>query len=184
MDKEKTIKVLENTIKMHEETLEKCDDPNIKVEIGQIIDGIRLDIDAIKRGVCNHNEYGGNGPIIPPEPALSNRFLVTFPPEFGINPEDVFYFAPNSSSFIVSIRDRYGISYNNLKNMLEDVDKKYDIILSTLTPNNETFRTRTFKGCKLLNIDEDCYSYENDDPHLFILDFLFDKELVEECHNQ
>lgn len=194
---ERNIKILENSIKMYDNTLKEMQEKgvdktiidNIKKEregVYELLDKIRKapnePLDKIKNKT-KRREVNKEDTV---DLFFNNRFLLKLPEKYNINESDIKNVFHDRDKKLLFITVREIIGKNQIREALKEYNKCWvkklfsneNIILSHVNCELSNEYKTIFTNIKLKKIIDDMWSYDSDKIQTFTLVFKYKKEVI------
>lgn len=195
---ERNIKILENSIKMYDNTLkemrEKDADKTIIDKIEKEREGTYESLNKIGKAaneslekIKNKTECREVSKEDTVDLFFNNRFLLKLPEKYNINESDIKNVLHDRDKKLLFITVREIIGKNQIREVLKEYNKCWvkklfsneNIILSHVNGElNNEYKT-IFTNIKLKKIIDDMWSYNSDKIQTFTLVFKYKKEVIE-----
>ena len=195
---ERNIKILENSIKMYDNTLKEMREKDVdktfidKIEkeregtyelLNKIGKAANESLEKIKNKTeCREVSKEDTADLF-----FNNRFLLKLPEKYNINESDIKNVLHNRDKKLLFITVREIIGKNQIREVLKEYNKCWvkklfsneNIILSHVNGElNNEYKT-IFTNIKLKKIIDDMWSYNSDKIQTFTLVFKYKKEVIE-----
>lgn len=195
---DRTIKILENSIKMYDNTLKEMKEKGVDKTI---IDSIEKEREVVYESlneigktdnesldkIKNKTKYQEVNKENAVDFFFNNRFLLKLPEKYNINESDIKDVFHDRDKKLLLITVKEIIGKNQIREALKEYNKCWvkklfsneNIILSHVNSKlNNEYKT-IFTNIKLKKIVDDIWSYNSDNIQTFTLVFKYKKEVIE-----
>lgn len=195
---DRTIKILENSIKMYDNTLKEMKEKGVDKTI---IDSIEKEREVVYESlneigktdnesldkIKNKTKYQEVNKENAVDFFFNNRFLLKLPEKYNINESDIKDVFHDRDKKLLLITVKEIIGKNQIREALKEYNKCWvkklfsdeNIILSHVNGElNNEYKT-IFTNIKLKKIVDDIWSYNSDNIQTFTLVFKYKKEVIE-----
>lgn len=195
---DRTIKILENSIKMYDNTLKEMKEKGVDKTI---IDSIEKEREVVYESlneigktdnesldkIKNKTKYQEVNEENAVDFFFNNRFLLKLPEKYNINESDIKDVFHDRDKKLLLITVKEIIGKNQIREVLKEYNKCWvkklfsdeNIILSHVNSElNNEYKT-IFTNIKLKKIVDDIWSYNSDNIQTFTLVFKYKKEVIE-----
>lgn len=195
---DRTIKILENSIKMYDNTLKEMKEKGVDKTI---IDSIEKEREVVYESlneigktdnesldkIKNKTKYQEVNEENAVDFFFNNRFLLKLPEKYNINESDIKDVFHDRDKKLLLITVKEIIGKNQIREALKEYNKCWvkklfsdeNIILSHVNSElNNEYKT-IFTNIKLKKIVDDIWSYNSDNIQTFTLVFKYKKEVIE-----
>lgn len=195
---DRTIKILENSIKMYDNTLKEMKEKGVDKTI---IDSIEKEREVVYESlneigktdnesldkIKNKTKYQKVNEENAVDFFFNNRFLLKLPEKYNINESDIKDVFHDRDKKLLLITVKEIIGKNQIREALKEYNKCWvkklfsneNIILSHVNSElNNEYKT-IFTNIKLKKIVDDIWSYNSDNIQTFTLVFKYKKEVIE-----